>query len=116
MAGRPKGIPKTGGRQPGSENKVTRETKEVIADLLKLTAPIYAELLIEAARSTDPDKKDQFMTRFERLIEYDVPKLQRSEIHAEVKTEIRDTILKAFDQVDEADQANNADEALQQEP
>lgn len=101
MKGRPKGIPKTGGRQPGSENKVTRETKEVIADLLKLTAPIYAELLIEKAKSNSEDNRNEFMTRFEKLIEFDVPKLQRSEIRAEVKTEITDSILKAFDQIDE---------------
>lgn len=100
MAGRPKGIPKTGGRQPGSQNHVTRETKEVIAELLKLTAPIYAELLIKKARSENEDNKTEFMTRFEKLIEFDVPKLQRSEIHAEVKTEITDSILKAFDEID----------------
>jgi len=99
MKGRPKGIPKTGGRQPGSENKVTRETKEVIADLLKLTAPIYAELLIAKARSNSEANRNEFMTRFEKLIEFDVPKLQRSEIRAEVKTEITDSILKAFEGV-----------------
>lgn len=95
-----KGHIKAGGRQPGSLNKVTRETKEVIADLLKLTAPIYAELLIEKAKSNDPEQKIEFMTRFEKLIEFDVPKLQRSEIRAEVKTEITDSILKAFDEID----------------
>ena len=93
------------GRKPGSENKITRETKEVIADLLKLTAPIYAELLIEKAKSKNPDEKIEFMTRFEKLIEFDVPKLQRSEIKAEVKTEITDAIIKAFDWTDETDQS-----------
>lgn len=96
-----KGKEKLGGRQKGTPNKVTRETKEVIADLLKLTAPIYAELLIEKARSKNTEERVEFMTRFEKLIEFDVPKLQRSEIKAEVKTEITDSILKAFDQVDE---------------
>lgn len=99
MAGRPKGIPKTGGRQPGSPNKITRETREVIADLLKLTAPIYAEKMIEKAQSNNPEHVSEFMSRFEKLIEFDVPKLQRSEIQAEVKTEITDTILKAFEGV-----------------
>ena len=45
------------------------------------------------------------MTRFEKLIEFDVPKLQRSEIKAEVKTEITDAIIKAFDWTDETDQS-----------
>ena len=82
MKGRPKGQGKTpgSGRKPGSVNQVTRETKEVIADLLKLTAPIYAELLIEKARSISPDDKAEFMSRFEKLIEFDVPKLQRSNV------------------------------------
>ena len=97
----PKGHKKIGGKNKGTPNKVTRETKEVIADLLKLTAPIYAELLIEKARSKSEESKAEFMTRFEKLIEFEVPKLQRSEIHAEVKTEIRDSILKAFDWTDE---------------
>ena len=79
---RPKGQGKTpgSGRQPGSENKVTRETKEVIADLLKLTAPIYAKLLIEKAESGNADDRAEFMSRFEKLIEFDVPKLQRSNV------------------------------------
>ena len=98
-----KGHVKSGGRQKGSENKVTRNTKEVIADLLKLTAPIYAEKLIEKARSADPEQVAEFMSRWEKLIEFDVPKLQRSEIQAEVKTEITDTILKAFEGVKDED-------------
>ena len=94
-----KGKEKLGGRVKGTPNKVTKETKEVIADLLKLTAPIYAKKLIEKAESKDPDQVGEFMSRFEKLIEFDVPKLQRSEIRAEVKTEITDTILKAFEGV-----------------
>jgi len=84
MAGRPKGIPKTGGRKPDTPNKVTRETKEVIADLLKLTVPIYAEKMIEKANSKNPDEVNEFMTRIEKLIEFDVPKLSRSEVKNEI--------------------------------
>ena len=91
--------PKAAGRVKGTPNKITRDTKEVIADLLKLTAPIYAEKMIEKAQSKNPEQVTEFMTRFEKLIEFDVPKLQRSEIQAEVKTEITDTILKAFEGV-----------------
>ena len=93
MAGRPKGIPKTGGRQPGSTNHVTRETKEVIVELLTLTAPKYAELFIQK-------QGDDFMDKFEKLLEFAVPKLSRSEIKADVKTEITDAISKAFDWTD----------------
>lgn len=95
--------PDISGRKKGVPNKVTRETKEVISDLLKLTAPIYAEKMIEKAKSKDPDNVNEFMSRFEKLIEFDVPKLQRSEIQAEVKTEITDTILKAFEGVEDED-------------
>ena len=32
--GRPKGIPKTGGRKPGAENKITRDVKEMVLTAL----------------------------------------------------------------------------------
>jgi hypothetical protein len=97
MGGRPKGIPKTGGRKEGSINKVTRETKEVITELLQMTAAKYAELFMQK-------QGDDFMEKYEKLLEFAVPKLSRSEIKAEVKTEITDAISKAFDWTDETDQ------------
>ena len=93
--------PDISGRKPGSINKTTRETKEVIADLLQLTAPIYAAKMTEKANSDNPAELKDFLDRYERLIEFGVPKLQRSEIKAEIKTEILDSILKAFDGVDD---------------
>lgn len=90
-----KGHNKIGGKQAGTPNKVTRETKEVIVELLQLTAPKYAELFMQK-------QGDDFMEKYEKLLEFAVPKLSRSEIKADVKTEITDAISKAFDWTDEA--------------
>ena len=53
--------------------------------------------VIEYIKSLQPvDRFNAYMD----LLEYFKPKLQRSEIRAEVKTEITDSILKAFDEID----------------
>lgn len=79
MAGRPKGIPKTGGRKPGSENRITKETKEQISEVINLTASIYSEKLTAKANSKDPKDVAEFMDRFQFLLEFSVPKLLRSD-------------------------------------
>lgn len=78
---RPKGLPKTGGRQPGTPNKVTREFRETVARLLEDNAENVAEWLSRVA-AADPDKALQ---RLAQLAEYAAPKLSRSEVKAEVE-------------------------------
>lgn len=78
---RPKGLPKTGGRQPGTPNKVTREFRETVARLLEDNAENVAEWLEQVA-ATDPDKALQ---RLAQLAEFAAPKLSRAEVRAEVE-------------------------------
>lgn len=78
---RPKGLPKTGGRQPGTPNKVTREFRETVARLLEDNAENVAQWLEKVAEN-DPDKALQ---RLAQLAEYAAPKLSRSEVRAEVE-------------------------------
>lgn len=78
---RPKGLPKTGGRQPGTPNKVTREFRETVARLLEDNAENVAQWLTRVA-ADDPDKALQ---RLAQLAEYAAPKLSRSEVRAEVE-------------------------------
>ena len=85
---RPKGLPKTGGRQPGTPNKVTREFRETVARLLEDNAENVA-LWLEQVAATDPDKALQ---RLAQLAEFAAPKLSRSEIKAEVDNKGAPTI------------------------
>lgn len=62
-----------------------------------ISGELTDEVLSYIKKLPAPEKYDAYMD----LLEYFKPKLQRSEIHAEVKTEITDSILKAFDQIDE---------------
>ncbi len=78
---RPKGLPKTGGRQPGTPNKVTREFRETVTRLLEDNAENVAQWLEKVAEN-DPDKALQ---RLAQLAEYAAPKLSRSEVRAEVE-------------------------------
>lgn len=65
---------KTGGRTRGVPNKATGEVRAVIADLAKATAPRLASWLDEI---DDPAKRfDLFL----KMLEYDLPKLQRTEL------------------------------------
>lgn len=82
---RPKGHPKSGGRVAGTPNKLTTDVKQAITDLIQLGAARYIEIV-----SNLPDEK--FLDRYENMLEYVIPKLQRTEIKAEINeltTQIR---------------------------
>lgn len=66
---------KTGGRQKGSQNKVTSMTKQVIAELLAT----YSEsgLMSEDFKALEP--KDR-MTCAEKLMQYIMPKMQSTSV------------------------------------
>lgn len=67
---------KTGGRQPGSPNKATREFRETIQRLLDHNHDNMAKWLEQVA-AEDPDKALQ---RIAQLAEYAAPKLSRAEV------------------------------------
>jgi hypothetical protein len=74
-----KGHIKVGGRKLGVLNKKTREVKEQVSEVIRLLAPIYSQKLTNKANSKDPEEVADFMDRFEKLLEFSVPKLQRSD-------------------------------------
>lgn len=73
MAG--KGRPKTGGRAPGSANRVTVEFRETVRKLLEDNAENVSLWLAQVA-ATDPDKA---LDKLARLAEFAAPKLGRVE-------------------------------------
>lgn len=92
--GRKKGTPKTGGRQSGTPNQITVDMKEVIKAAIEQRLPRIIQVM-------DKSDDQEFIKIILSLLEYVLPKLQRSEIKADVKTEITDAIIKAFDTVDD---------------
>lgn len=74
---------KTGGRKPGSQNKVTREFKETVNLLLRENAENVSRWLTQVAEGIpehdikpDPHKA---LALLGQLAEYATPKLQRTE-------------------------------------
>lgn len=76
MPGRPKGIPKTGGRQKGAVNKATQNAREAIAEFVDGNAHRLVEWLDRIAIDSP---KDAFNC-FQSVIEYHIPKLARTEM------------------------------------
>lgn len=64
------------GRPKGSENKVTKETREFMKELQEATQTEARESILKLAKD-DPDK---FMNRWLTMAEFNTPKLQRTEI------------------------------------
>jgi len=93
MAGRPKGIPKTGGRVAGQPNKATVEFRETVTALLSDNAANVALWLSQVADGlpgeVDEDGKvlvkgvpgdpGKALDLLARLAEYAAPKLNRTE-------------------------------------
>ena len=83
-AGRPKGIPKTGGRIPGKPNKVTSDARAAIALFVDNNAGKLETWLMAVAEG-DPDKEikpnpAKAFELFQSVVEYHVPKLARTEL------------------------------------
>jgi hypothetical protein len=64
--GRPKGLPRTGGRKLGTTNKVTKDLRETISSFLQKNA----SKMQEEYEKLDPREK---LTFFEKLIKYSLP-------------------------------------------
>ncbi|MDE2098913.1 MAG: hypothetical protein KGL39_16790 [Patescibacteria group bacterium] len=83
-AGKPKGYPKTGGRQPGTPNKATADVRATIAMFADDMAGEFkkwvqqtADGLPEEGVKPDPGKAAAL---YLTAIEYHIPKLARTEV------------------------------------
>jgi len=104
-----KGI-KTGGRQAGTPNKVTREFRETVRNLLELNADnmtLWLQQVAEGHNDVRP-APDKALDLLAKLAEFAAPKLSRTELTGEdggpVKT-VTEFVLAPF--VAEDDQATN---------
>lgn len=94
MVGRPKGIPKTGGRAPGTPNKTTKLFRDTVTDLLDKNAKNVEIWLRQVAEGKGDMKPDpgKALDLLARLAEYAAPKLGRIEHTGEdggaIKTEV----------------------------
>ena len=81
MAGRPKGIPKTGGRVAGTVNKATVEFRETVTKLLSDNAANVGLWLSQVAEGHGENKPDpgKALDLMAKLAEYAAPKLNRTE-------------------------------------
>lgn len=89
--GRPKGIPKTGGRQKGTPNRITKDVRAWLVDLISKNRRQLERDLQEL------DPKDRVMM-LERLMQYVIPKKQAvkpdlSDLTDNDVTEVADMIL-----------------------
>lgn len=83
---------KTGGRQKGSENKVTRETKQFLQQLLHGESDNVREAL-EKVRMEDPGK---YLDWIRQSWEYVIPKLARTELEAEITDTFEKKLIEQF--------------------
>jgi hypothetical protein len=79
MKGKRKGSPKTGGRQKGSVNVITRPLKELISSY---SQDSFNRFIVEMDRL----EGSEYVKAYLSLLEYSLPKLQRSEIMGEVSS------------------------------
>jgi regulator of sirC expression with transglutaminase-like and TPR domain len=76
--GRKPGTPKTGGRQPGSQNQLTRELKTWLQNVIDNNRQQFETDL----QAVEPEKRLQV---FERLLAYILPKPQSLDIAIEYR-------------------------------
>ena len=80
--GRPKGLPKTGGRKAGTSNKITKSIRAQIEQQLE---PFVANIGNMLLKITDP--ADRF-DALAKLLPYVAPKLQNIDITSENKHDV----------------------------
>lgn len=80
--GKPKGLPKTGGRVVGVPNKVTQEFRETVRQLLEDNKDNVSVWLTQVASGTEDSKPDPkgALDMITKLAEFAAPKLARTEI------------------------------------
>lgn len=81
MPNKPRGLPKTGGRQAGTPNKSTTEFRQTISALLSDNAENVAIWLKQVAEGEGDVKADpaKALDLMAKLAEYAAPKLNRTE-------------------------------------
>lgn len=80
--GRPKGTPKTGGRQKGSSNKVTVEFRDTVRKLLEdnsTNVGRWLESVAEGDGETVKPDPGKALDLLAKLAEFAAPKLSRTE-------------------------------------
>lgn len=100
MAGRPKGLPKTGGRQKGVSNKVSAEFRETVRQLLEDNADNVRRWLAEVAEgdgseNTKPDP-GKALDLLVKLAEFAAPKLSRVEGHVSTEEQTHEQWLRGL--------------------
>jgi len=80
--GKPKGLPKTGGRLVGVPNKVTQEFRDTVRQLLEDNKDNVSVWLTQVASGTEDSKPDPkgALDMITKLAEFAAPKLARTEI------------------------------------
>ena len=83
---------KTGGRAPGTPNKATQQAREAIARFVDGNAHRLQEWL---DRIAEEDPKRAFEL-FQSVIEYHVPKLQRTELAGDPNNPVQTSLTVTF--------------------
>ena len=76
MPGKPKGLPKTGGRKKGSENKITREAREIFKDIMDANI----ENINTALKELYDEDKTKFLFVINKYFPYYMPKKENIDI------------------------------------
>lgn len=90
--GRPKGLPKTGGRKVGTPNKVTRNARAQIGELLDGKSHLLPKWLEAVRKQEGPGAA---INAYAKLLEYHVPKLARTEIQGNLTVGLEHLLLEA---------------------
>jgi hypothetical protein len=97
--GRPKGLPKTGGRKKGTPNKLTSETKQMLAEIVRYGV----ENIKDGLDSMEFDKlEDEIGTYFSivsRFLPYVLPK--QTETKVSIDEEQVQSIQESMNKLDE---------------
>jgi len=76
--GAPEGHEKWGGRQPGSQNKITVEVKKAIADALSG----HKDSIVEALETLKHSKPEKYLQCYEMFLQYIMPKQKEVTINS----------------------------------
>ena len=90
---------KTGGRKKGTPNKATKKTRDFINDLLEQNQAN----IIEALEKVKNKYPVEYVKLWQSMIEFNTPKLSRSEVKADVDKNITFNITKSYDSDKETD-------------
>lgn len=95
-AGKPKGYPKTGGRQPGTPNKATADVRAMVAAFAEKNASKFESWVQrtadgDVANEVKPDPA-KAAALYLTAIEYHIPKLARTVIEGDPEKPLKTVI------------------------